>query len=482
MLLSELLKNINIQTKNYKDEEIDTIITNSKKVGQGSLFVAIEGVKTDGHIYAKDAESSGAAAVIAMRSTGVSCTEIIVPDTRIAFAEISANFYGNPASMLSMSGVTGTNGKTTTGYLAQYIMSHCGIKAGLIGTVENITGDGKETAKYTTPEPSQLQMLLRKMVDTGITNVMMEVSSHALSQSRVHGIHFKVGAFSNLTRDHLDYHGTMENYLDEKLKLMDSCDTAVVNIDDEYGKDFVNRAKGELITYGIENDARLKAENVVHRANGSYFTVSFDNEKYNTFIGIPGQFSVYNALCALGIAIANGVPFDKAAKAIKSAPGVCGRMEIVPTGRDFTIVIDYAHTPDGLDKAITTLKEIPKDGKLTVLFGCGGDRDKTKRPMMGKIASKLADNIIVTSDNPRTEDPNLIILDILAGIPEDYAAKTVIPDRKEAIRYAIESAEKGDVILFAGKGHETYQILKDMTIHFDEREVINSVLAMLDKK
>ncbi|MBE6903992.1 MAG: UDP-N-acetylmuramoyl-L-alanyl-D-glutamate--2,6-diaminopimelate ligase [Ruminococcaceae bacterium] len=476
MLLSKLINGIKYFGE-FEDTEISSIVTNSKKVTEGALFVAIEGVSVDGHDFIQEAVQNGAVAAVVTKKCDVSCTQLIVEDTRIAIAKLYANFLNNPVEQLSVSGITGTNGKTTTGYLSQYIMSKSGISAGLIGTVENITGEGKEASNYTTPEPVALQQLFKKMVDTEITDVVMEVSSHALAQNRVHGIDFKVGAFTNLTRDHLDYHGTMENYLNEKLKLIDMSEIAVINVDDESAPAFLERAGDKkLITYGIENEARLRAQNIVSRANGSYFTMCFDDKKYNTFIGIPGKFSVYNALCAVAIAIANGVRSDVAAKALKSAPGVCGRMEIVPTNKDFTVIIDYAHTPDGLEKAITTLRDIPKEGKLTVLFGCGGDRDKTKRPMMGKIACELADNIIITSDNPRTEEPNKIIMDILAGVQPEKATQTVIPDRREAIAFALGSAQKGDVILLAGKGHETYQILKDMTIHFDEREVIKEIL------
>ncbi len=476
MLLSQLINGIKYSGE-YEDIEINSIVTNSAKATENSLFVAIKGVNVDGHDFIGEAVKNGAVAAVVTKKCDVGCVQLTVEDTRIAIAELYANFLGNPAESLSISGITGTNGKTTTGYLTQHIMAKSGISAGLIGTVENITGDGKEASKYTTPEPTALQQLFKKMTDTEITDVVMEVSSHALAQNRVHGISFKVGAFTNLTRDHLDYHGTMENYLNEKLKLIDMSEIAVVNVDDENAKAFIERAGDKkLITYGIENEARLMAKNIVSRANGSYFTMCFDDKKYNTFIGIPGRFSVYNALCAAAVAIANGVRSDVAAKALKSAPGVAGRMEIVPTDKEFTVIIDYAHTPDGLEKAITTLKAIPKEGKLTVLFGCGGDRDKTKRPMMGKIASELADNIIITSDNPRTEEPNKIIMDILAGVLPEKATQTVIPDRREAIAFALESAKKGDVILLAGKGHETYQILKNMTIHFDEREVIKEIL------
>ncbi len=475
MKLCELLKGI--QTKNqFKDIEISNITTNSLEVKKGFLFVAIEGVNVDGHSFIEEAKKNGAVAVLAQKDTGVDIPHILTANTRNALSVLWGNFYHNPAKALRLIGVTGTNGKTTTTYLTHHILSENNIKAGLIGTVENIIGEVKEPSKYTTPEPSALQELLSKMREQDVRDVVMEVSSHSLSQDRVAGLFFEVGAFTNLTRDHLDYHKTMEGYLAEKLKLMDRCNKAVINVDDEYGTEFIKRAKGKVITYGIEKQADFRATNIKHSPNGSDFTLVYPEGKINAFIGIPGQFSVYNALCSLAISDCLGIDMQKAVEALKKASGVNGRMEIVKTNENFSIIIDYAHTPDGLLNAVKTLKEIPKEGKLIVLFGCGGDRDKTKRPMMGKIAGELADFVIVTSDNPRTENPHSIINDILKGMKNIKIPFEVIADRKDAIHFAIENAKQGDVILLAGKGHETYQILKDKTIHFDEREVIAEIL------
>lgn len=460
----------------FSDVEIDNITTNSSEVKDGFLFVAIEGVKVDGHSFIAQAKENGAVAVLAQKETDIDIAHILTSNTRKALSILWGNFYDNPAKSLRLIGVTGTNGKTTTTYLTHHILKENNSKAGLIGTVENIIGQVIEPSKYTTPEPSALQSLFSKMREAKVSDVVMEVSSHSLSQERVAGLFFEVGAFTNLTRDHLDYHKTMEGYLAEKLKLMDNCKNAVVNADDEYGIEFINRAKGRVITYGIEKEADFRAINIKHSPNGSDFTLVCPNGKIEAFIGIPGQFSVYNALCSLSISYCLGIDIKKAVEALKKANGVNGRMEIVKTNEAFSIIIDYAHTPDGLLNAVKTLKEIPKEGKLTVLFGCGGDRDKTKRPMMGKIAGELADFVIVTSDNPRTENPHSIINDILEGMKNIKIPFKVIADRKEAIRFAIENAKRGDVILLAGKGHETYQILKDETIHFDEREVIAEIL------
>lgn len=475
MKIDVLLKGIEVQKK-ITDTEISNITTNSSEVKDGFLFVAIEGVKVDGHSFIGQAKENGAVAVLAQRDTGADIPHIITPNTRKALSILWGNFFDNPAKDLRLTGITGTNGKTTTTYLTYHILKENNCKAGLIGTVENIIGEVKEPSKYTTPEPSALQSLFSKMREEKVSDVVMEVSSHSLSQERVAGLTFEVGAFTNLTRDHLDYHKTMEGYLAEKLKLMDNCKNAVVNMDDEYGIEFINRAKGRVVTYGIEKEADFRAIDIKHSPNGSDFTLVSPKGKVEAFIGIPGQFSVYNALCSLAISYCLGIEIPKAVEALKKANGVNGRMEIVKTNQNFSIIIDYAHTPDGLLNAVKTLKEIPKEGKLTVLFGCGGDRDKTKRPMMGKIAGELADFVIVTSDNPRTENPHSIINDILEGMKNIKIPFKVITDRKEAIRFAIENAKQGDVILLAGKGHETYQILKDETIHFDEREVIAEIL------
>lgn len=474
--LSELLNGVNVISFTGEDKEITNIITNSNEAKEGCVFVAIKGTKADGHKFAINAQENGAAAVIVEEDTGVSITQVITDNTRKAISLMWANMYKNPAASLTLAGVTGTNGKTTTAFLTQYILESCGIKAGIIGTVENITGAGREPAKYTTPEPSQLQSLLASMRDTGLSHLVMEVSSHALSQDRTAGLVFDAGAFTNLTQDHLDYHKTMDNYLQEKLKLIDISQKAVINIDDKYGSEFVKKAKGVFYTYGIENKADFMAADIKQTADGSNFTLLSPDGQFDTYIGIPGRFSIYNALCAAGLCYALGIKAKKIAEVLKTAKGICGRMESVKTGRDFKIIIDYAHTPDGLLNALKTLKEIPKEGRLIVLFGCGGDRDKEKRSKMGSIACDLADYCIITSDNPRTENPEAIIANILEGIEGTKTPYKVIPNRKEAIKFAIENAKSGDVILLAGKGHETYQELKDGKIHFDEREVISEYI------
>lgn len=474
MLLKDLFKGIDVELPK-DDINIINIVSSSSDVKKGSLFTAIVGTKVDGHNFAKQAFENGAVAILSQYDTGVALPHIIVENTRSALSLIWINYLGNPAKELKLFGVTGTNGKTTTTYLTQFIFSKYGYITGLIGTIENITGEGREEAKYTTPEPSVLQSLLLKMKDTKCTHIIMEVSSQALWQNRVDGLSFEVGAFTNLTRDHLDYHLTMENYLNEKLKLISISKNAVINIDDPYAGEFTKRAKF-YYTYGIEKEADFRAVDIVHMPNGSKFTLLSPEGIFNAFIGIPGQFSVYNALCSIGIAYAGGIPVMNSVKALRSAKGVIGRMEVVEYFKDFCVIIDYAHTPDGLKNALETLKEIPKKGRLIVLFGCGGDRDKTKRPIMGKIACDIADFVIVTSDNPRTEEPQQIINDILEGMKDCKTKYEVIVDRIEAIHYAIANAKKGDVILLAGKGHETYQELKDKKIHLDEREILQEAI------
>ena len=474
MLLSELFKGIDVVLPK-DDINIIDIATKSSDVKEGSLFVALVGTKVDGHSYANQAFENGAVAILAQYDTKVLLPHIIVENTRIALSLIWSNFLKNPAKDIKLFGVTGTNGKTTVTYLTQYILSQAGFTTGLIGTIENLTGEGIQQSKYTTPEPSELQSLLLKMKNTKCTHIVMEVSSQAIAQDRVAGLTFEVGAFTNLSRDHLDYHLTMENYLNEKLKLMFLCKKAVINADDTYANDFMNRAKFHY-SFGIEKPADFKAINIVHTAIGSKFTLLSPEGKFNAFIGIPGQFSVYNALCSIAIAYASGLPVVKATEILKFAKGVKGRMETVDYFKNFSVIIDYAHTPDGLLNALKTLKEIPKEGRLIVLFGCGGDRDKTKRPIMGNIACDYAGFVIVTSDNPRTEKPKAIIDDILKGMVDTKTKYEVIIDRRKAIYYAINNAKKGDIILLAGKGHETYQILNDKTIHFDEREVLHEAI------
>lgn len=478
MKLSEILRGIEV-LGSYNDVEVADITQDSRLVKEGSLFVCVKGSVFDGHTVAKEMLDNGAAAVVVERDLGLD-NQIVVKNSRAVFSPICANFFGNPADKLKLIGLTGTNGKTTTTFLIKQILENAGKKVGLIGTVQNMIGDEIYPAKYTTPDPYELQKLFSQMVKADCEYCVMEVSSQALAQGRVNGLRFAVGAFTNLTQDHLDYHKTWENYFESKRILFKNSDIAVTNADDQNGLEIIKELQfDKVVTYAVDkNDATYVAKNVKFKSNGVEYELVGD------MIGrcncpIPGRFSVYNSLCAASCALALGIGFDDVLSAISKSNGVKGRIEVVPTNRDFTIIIDYAHSPDGLENIITSLKEIAK-GRVVTLFGCGGDRDKTKRPKMGKIAAELSDFCVVTSDNPRSENPSEIIKDILVGMEGITTPYKVVENRKEAIAYAINNAQTDDIILLAGKGHETYQILPTGTIHFDEREAVAEILATLD--
>ncbi len=473
MKLSQVLNGLNVKNE-YKDVEITDVTSDSRLVEKGYLFVCIKGASFDGHSVAKQMFEKGAAAVVVEKDLGIE-NQIIVDNTRESYSPICANFFGNPANELKLIGLTGTNGKTTTTFLIKQILENVGKKVGLIGTVQNMVGSEVYPAHYTTPDPHELQSLFRKMVDANCEYCVMEVSSQALAQGRVKGIHFLIGAFTNLTQDHLDYHKTWENYFNAKRILFENCDIAVTNVDDKNGLKIVENLPCKVVTYAVDNiNSDYTAKNVSFSSNGVKYELVGDKIG-RVVCPIPGRFSVYNSLCAATVALALGVDFEDTLIAIGKSNGVKGRIEVVPTNTDYTVIIDYAHSPDGLENIISSLKEIAK-GRVVTLFGCGGDRDKTKRPKMGKIAADLSDFCVVTSDNPRSENPSEIIKDILEGMKDSKTPYVVVENRKEAITWALHNAQKDDIILLAGKGHETYQILPTGTIHFDEREVVAEVL------
>lgn len=473
MYLKELLKDVDIkEIIGGSNVAITDVCYNSAKVHPGSLFVAIEGFKTDGHKYIADAVNRGAAAVVAMRRTeGIGVTQVIVEDSRIAEALVSANFFGRPSEKFKLIGVTGTNGKTTVTYLVKHILECCGFKVGLIGTNQNMIADEVLETGRTTPDSFELHQLFAKMAEAGVTYTVMEVSSHALELSRVYGCQYEVGAFTNLTQDHMDFHKTMDNYAAAKAKLFAQSRCAVINTDDGYGKKMAQSAPCPVLTYGTK-DAELSAEDIVLEHGGVEFTAG--GERFS--LAIPGAFSVYNALCAIGICQRLGLDLKDISAALKTATGVKGRAEVVDTGdTEYTVMIDYAHTPDGIENILNAVRGFAK-GRVVIVFGCGGDRDNTKRPKMGYLAGELADFCIITSDNPRTENPLKIIEMVEEGTKKTGTPYVVIENRREAIKYALNHAEKDDVIVLAGKGHETYQILNSGTIHFDEREVVHDIL------
>ena len=475
MKLYELLADTGIACGTLSaDTEVVSITCDSRKVETGSLFVCIEGTAVDGHRFAEAAQAAGAL-VLVQRDLGLP-NQLMAADTRMAWAQICANWFGRPAARVKMIGVTGTNGKTTTTTLIKSMLEHEGYKVGLIGTIHNLIGDRVLPSHHTTPDPYDLQCLLAEMAGEGCDYCVMEVSSHALHQHRVAGCTYELGVFTNLTQDHLDYHGTMENYMLAKKELFAISRAGLVNADDVWAAPISDGVACPMETYSIKGEADYAARDMQFRADGVDFTLVCAQGTAAVKMQIPGEFSVYNGLCAATVCLKLGIPFDRVVEALSAASGVKGRAEVVPTGRDFTVVIDYAHTPDGLDNICRTLKQCC-EGRLVTLFGCGGDRDRTKRPLMAQAAAALSDYLVITSDNPRSENPAAIIADIVAGLTDTTTPYTVVENRIEAIHWAIANAQPGDTILLAGKGHETYQILADKTIHLDEREVVAEALA-----
>lgn len=459
------------------DTEISGIAYDSRKVANGWAFVCIKGFKTDGHNYIRDAVNRGAKAVVVERDVEVpeGITVIRVDDTRKALALMSAAFFDFPSKHMKLIGVTGTNGKTTTTYLIKSILEEWGLKVALLGTISNIIDGKAMDARRTTPESSDLQEMFFEMKNASTDYCVMEVSSHSLELKRVEGCYFNVGIFTNLTRDHLDFHGTFENYLNAKMKLFKQSGKAAVNLDDSYAKEVLSRIDIPVIGYSEKNQGDVKASDVEITSKYTAFTLNYMNESIRIRLPLPGRFNVYNALAAASACIEEGVPLKVIKRGLENVKSIPGRSEVIDSGRGFTIIIDYAHTPDGLKNILETVGEYAK-GRVITLFGCGGDRDKTKRPEMGEIAGRLSDFCFVTSDNPRTEDPDAIINDILPGIKKTGADFEVVTDRREAIKRALNKAKENDVVVIAGKGHETYQELNNRTIHFDEREIINEIL------
>jgi len=479
MLLSEIIQDLFVEKMvGSLNVNITGISYNSNDVKPGNVFVCIIGGNVDGHDFAAQAIEKGAAAIVVQREgfDNLGVATIKVDNTRRSLALMAARYYDFPQKKLKLIGVTGTNGKTTTTYLIKSILENQGATVGLIGTNQNIIGRAIIPSVHTTPDSLELMQLFTRMIEAGVEYVVMEVSSHSLELERVAACEFDVAGFTNLTQDHLDFHGTMENYINAKAKLFTKAKKSVINRDDGVSQTMIDISAGEVITYGINCESDVKAENLKLEEQGVEFDATYNGETSHVFLGIPGEFSAYNALAAVAICVAAGFPLDAVTHALKFADGVKGRIEVVDTGLDFTVIIDYAHTPDGLDNVLRTIRGFAT-GRIVTLFGCGGGRDKTKRPIMGQIAAELSDFCIVTSDNPRHEEPRAIIDDILEGMKDIDCEYIVIENRFEAIEYALDNAQTGDIILLAGKGHETYQILKDRTIDFDEREIVLKLLA-----
>lgn len=481
MNLEELLKDVEMEELHGSlQTKVSGIAFNSKEVVPGCLFICIPGFKVDGHEFAQEAVEAGAIAIVAERPLeDVAVTTIIVKNARLAMAKIAAVYYGYPFRRFTLIGVTGTNGKTTSTYLIKSILEHAGKTVGLIGTNQNIIGGEIIPSKHTTPDSLELMQLFGKMADSGADYVVMEVSSHSLALDRVAACEFDIGAFTNITQDHLDFHKDMQDYLDAKAKLFRMCRVGVINRDDKVFDYLKEHSSCELISYGLSEGCGLRADKTVLHEVGVNFTLSYQGETESGFLGIPGKFSVYNAMTAAGCCLAAGLDLSDVMEGLRGAHGVKGRIEVVPLRAPYTVIIDYAHTPDGLLNVLQALRDFAK-GRIVTLFGCGGDRDRSKRPIMGKIAAELSDFCIVTSDNPRSEEPADIIADILPGVREADCEYIVIENRFEAIAYALDHAQKDDIILLAGKGHETYQVLKDRTIDFDEREIVLKLLGLAE--
>ncbi|MGG5462485.1 UDP-N-acetylmuramoyl-L-alanyl-D-glutamate--2,6-diaminopimelate ligase [Clostridium sp. B9] len=481
MILKSLLEGLNYELiKGNEESEIKNIRYDNRKIEQGDIFVCVKGFKVDGHSFIGDAIEKGAKVIIVQDDVEIleDITIIKVEDTRKALAIMSSNYFGNPKNKMKIIGITGTNGKTTSAFMIKSILEKAGHKTGLIGTIANYIGNKKVDAVRTTPESYELHELFKNMIDAEVEYCVMEVSSHSLDLDRVYGVKFEEGIFTNLTRDHLDFHKTFENYYNAKFKLFERSNHSIINLDDEYGENIVadiekRNVNTKTFTFSVEKESDFKAFEIKSHSNGSEFKVNLNGiEEFS--INIPGEYNIYNSLGCIICAYNLGIPVEKIKEGLSDIV-IPGRCELVAKEKNlpYSIIIDYAHTPDGLENILSTVKAFTKNRMISV-FGCGGDRDKVKRPEMGEIGCRLSDIAIITSDNPRSEEPMAIIDDIIK--PLNYHNFQVEVNRKEAIRKAMEMAVEGDVIVIAGKGHETYQILKDETIHFDEREVVYDIL------
>lgn len=477
------------QVEGEADQTVTDITADSRAVQKGSLFICLEGAHVDGHRFAAAAAEKGAVAVIASKplSLPAGIAVIYVKDTRKAMEQVTPYFYEYPAGKMRMIAVTGTNGKTTTSHITAHILHHAGYKTGIIGTIHVMIGDHEYPTHNTTPDVVDLEKMLYSMVEAGITHVCMEVSSHALAMGRVEGIEFDNVSFTNLTEDHLDYHKTMDNYAAAKAILFKKASapgqkkgnkSAHINIDVPYADVMEAAVKDRSVcpvyTYSIDQPSDLKASHIEFNTSSSEFSVEYQGKAYPVHTHLAGRFNVYNVLAAMSAALSEGIPMEEVITALSDFHSVPGRFELIDEGQPFTVVVDYAHTPDGLENILKTAQEI-KRGRIISVFGCGGDRDKLKRPIMGRIGARYSDVVIVTSDNPRTEDPDVIVSEVAAGVKEIAEKKPsfhyeILVNRREAIRRAIALAKPGDMVMIAGKGHENYQILKDRTIHFDDRE------------
>jgi UDP-N-acetylmuramoyl-L-alanyl-D-glutamate--2,6-diaminopimelate ligase len=491
MKLSDLLSSLHIcHAKGNLDIEVKGIETDSRKVKPGYLFIALRGFTVDGHQYVGQAAANGAVAFLVEgmdESVVLPGVFAIVPDTRRALAVIADRFYHHPTRSLNVIGVTGTNGKTSITYLIEQMMKDAGHKSGIIGTIQMRIGDYTEEVSNTTPESIQLQKWFSLMLDKGADHACIEVSSHALEMGRVRGCNFRTAIFTNLTQDHLDYHQTMENYRNAKSLLFSQLGNtyndsqmkfAILNADDEASEYYSKVTSAQVIYYGIDREADVRALDIKINESGTDFLLQTYKGSIPATTKMVGKFSVYNVLAATAACLAEGIPLSSIQKSLESISGVQGRFERVDEGQDYTVIVDYAHTPDSLKNVLETAKEFTK-GDIYCIIGCGGDRDRTKRPIMARIAVEHARYAIFTSDNPRSEEPDHILQDMINGVkgnPSSIGQYTAIIDRKEAIEDTISKARQGDCVIIAGKGHETYQIMKGQTLPFDDKQVASAAI------
>lgn len=486
MILKELIKNLKyIKLIGNENIEISNLTIDSRKVKKGSMYGAIKGFNVDGHKFIKNCIENEASLIVCEDLEDFCIDDNLailqVENTRKALAIIAKNFYNNPTKNINLIGVTGTNGKTSTTYFLEQILLEYKKTVGIIGTIE-IRENGKKMefdfSTSTTPDTIELNELFSTMVSDNIDNIVMEVSSHALELHKVEGCNFNIGIFTNLTQDHLDMHKSMENYLNAKSKLFSMCKIGIINIDDKYAQDIIKNASCKVFTYSIEKESDLQAINIQYFMDRVAFDVKINDKIENFILNIPGRFSVYNALSVIGACLMQNIPIDIIKEGIKNIEGVPGRIQTIPNNKGFNVIVDYAHTPDGLDNIIKAVREFTK-GRVITIFGCGGDRDRKKRPIMGEISANLSDYTIITSDNPRSEVPEAIIDEIETGIKPITNNYEKITGRKDAIYRGVSIAKANDSIIIAGKGHEDYEIFADKTIHFDDTEVAKEALEDL---
>ncbi|MDH6364146.1 UDP-N-acetylmuramoyl-L-alanyl-D-glutamate--2,6-diaminopimelate ligase [Enterococcus sp. PF1-24] len=488
MRLADLLSRVLVRSvENIEEDSLDTInikgvAQDTRKVKQGFLFVCIKGHTVDGHNFVKQAVAEGAIAIVADRPVEIDVPVIYVKDTNKALPQLADAFYHHPSEALTLYGVTGTNGKTTVTHIIEHILRATQHKTGLIGTLYNRIGENTFPTVNTTPEAVTLQSLFADMQAEKVTDCVMEVSSHALYEGRVWGVDFDVAVFTNLSQDHLDFHGTMDNYFLAKSLLFSQLGSsyagkekfAIINVDDAYGKQLLPLTSATILTYGCEGEGDIQAKNIEFQSDGTHFELLLGDQTYEVKVPLLGRFNVYNILAAIGATFVKGIAPEAIVEALSSFTSVRGRMELVPNNQGLTILVDYAHTPDGLENVLNSLKKI-KQRKIITVVGCGGDRDQLKRPIMAEVATRLSNHVVFTSDNPRTEDPEKILDDMTADL--EAINYEVVADRKKAIYKALAKAKEQDIILIAGKGHETYQIIGTIKYDFDDVKVVKEALA-----